>query len=226
MEIKKTSDIKPDKVKILLYGEAGTGKTTFASTAPRPIFFDFDNGLLSVRNKEGVSYVDYRDLELKDIWSTFMEDVEEVGKGDEFDTVIIDSLSTISDTCMDHILQQSRRLGKPPQQNDWMPQMIELKKMLKLLVAMPKHVIVIGHEQIIKDELTGRIWVLPLITGKMSKQIGALFNEFYHAEVIQKGGKLEYKLLTQPSSIYLAKTSIGFPEAYIKPNFQEILKHY
>lgn len=33
------------KIKALIYGQAGTGKTTLALSTPKPLLFDFDGGV-------------------------------------------------------------------------------------------------------------------------------------------------------------------------------------
>ena len=49
-----TKDLTFDalKLKVLVYGESGTGKTLFAGTFPKPLFFDFDGGMLTLRGKD------------------------------------------------------------------------------------------------------------------------------------------------------------------------------
>ena len=43
MKILKGRQVKPRRV--LLYGQEGVGKSTWAAMAPRPIFLDFEDGL-------------------------------------------------------------------------------------------------------------------------------------------------------------------------------------
>ena len=44
--IKKANELTiQTKIKALIYGQAGTGKTTLALSAPKPLLFDFDNGV-------------------------------------------------------------------------------------------------------------------------------------------------------------------------------------
>ena len=40
------------KIKALVYGASGVGKTTFGATAPNPIFLSAEGGLLSVADKQ------------------------------------------------------------------------------------------------------------------------------------------------------------------------------
>lgn len=43
--MKKISPGKPEKMKLLVYGDPGAGKTYFSSTFPNPVFIDLEGGL-------------------------------------------------------------------------------------------------------------------------------------------------------------------------------------
>ena len=43
--IRKPAELEiPQKIKALVYGQAGMGKTTLSLSAPKPLLLDFDNG--------------------------------------------------------------------------------------------------------------------------------------------------------------------------------------
>ena len=47
--IKRSNEIAITKnVKMMVYGQAGMGKTTFALSSPKPLLLDFDNGVKRV----------------------------------------------------------------------------------------------------------------------------------------------------------------------------------
>ena len=47
--IKKSTELTfPSTVKMMIYGQAGMGKTTVALSAPKPLLLDFDNGVKRV----------------------------------------------------------------------------------------------------------------------------------------------------------------------------------
>ena len=49
--IKKSNEIAIQRnVKMMVYGQAGMGKTTLALSAPKPLLLDFDNGVKRVNN--------------------------------------------------------------------------------------------------------------------------------------------------------------------------------
>ena len=47
--IKKANELEiPTIVKMMIYGQAGMGKSTLALSAPKPLLLDFDNGVKRV----------------------------------------------------------------------------------------------------------------------------------------------------------------------------------
>ncbi len=92
LKITNTGDasIKPPLV-MLLYGEGGTGKTTFATTAPRPILADCENGskYLGLRNiKIDVAQITN--------WNDMREFLE-VAKSGKYETIVIDPIGELMD---------------------------------------------------------------------------------------------------------------------------------
>lgn len=76
-----TQEAKVTQLKVLIYGEAGSGKTSLAFTAKKPLLLDFDNG--SYRAGNATKFVKISK------WA----DVVDITENDlkDFDTVIIDT---------------------------------------------------------------------------------------------------------------------------------------
>lgn len=58
--IKKSTELSiPTTIKMMVYGQAGTGKTTFALSSPKPLLLDFDGGVkrVNMSHLEGAEYV-------------------------------------------------------------------------------------------------------------------------------------------------------------------------
>ena len=58
--IKKSNELSiPKTVKMMVYGQAGMGKSTFAISAPKPLLIDFDNGVkrVNLQHLEGIDIV-------------------------------------------------------------------------------------------------------------------------------------------------------------------------
>ena len=216
-----TKDIKLTHLKVMIWGDAKSGKTTFASTFPRPFFFDMDMGLLTLASKD-VEYESY-DGSSKG-YEKFRKDLPLVAKRDDIDTLVIDSLSTLHPLMMDSIQKLQGTWPGIPQIKEYGVQVVQMRRFLFELVRYNKHVVLIGHEQIFQDELTKEVFILPLIVGKkMPKQLGLWFDEFYHMEVVHTKDSSDYKIRTKASRKYNCGTRIGGMELLEEPTFQNIM---
>ncbi len=110
------SDMKPsENIKILIYGESGSGKTCFASRAPGPVWFaDFDGKVNSAaqflkgdKQLEQITYDDYvpkGDLPA-DRFNNELERLQKLATAGDFPykTIVLDSLTTFCDESMKYI---------------------------------------------------------------------------------------------------------------------------
>lgn len=95
-----------DGIKALVYSRSGVGKTMLAATAPNPIIFSAEKGLLSLR-KMKVPYIDVSSYkELTEAFSWAMKSAE----SKKFDTLCLDSISEIAEV----ILAEEMRKNKDP----------------------------------------------------------------------------------------------------------------
>lgn len=205
-------DLEKYHLKILDYGESGTGKTCFLKTFPKPIVADFDNGSLVYAGMD----VEYEKFdrsdpnELKRYESWMIKDVIPKLKNGERQTFGFDSITTFADLVMQATLQANGRLGQNPQLQDWMTQMNVMQSTFNKLLGFPCNVVIIAHEQLEKDDLTGALRGTPMITGKMAGKLSLYFDEVYRS--VLKGGSLvkdgEYWLQTKASQGFTAKSRL------------------
>lgn len=227
----KVQDIKPDKVKLLLIGESGTGKTHFSETFPGPIYwFDMDLGLLTLRHStKEIDYDSYVDNNSAQPMAARAADakLKELAKSCPYSTVVIDSITTLSDIAMNEVLKNNGRPDQTPQQQDWLQQMNWISNFIVRAKNLPCNVVFIAHENMIKDETTGAIKILPLVTGKMAGRIQLLFDEVYYTQAVNSGGSVKYKLLVRANGVRSAKTRLdcdGKLDSYETPDYEEIMK--
>ena len=198
----KDMNIENIKLNVLIYGKSGTGKTTFACCFPKPFVFDFDKGMLSQRNRDVdyVTYTSYGEFEVK---------FKELEANCPYDTIILDSVTTLEEYCMDRALTANRRAM--PTMNEWNVLIADLKDLFMRATKMSKHLVVIAHEQMIQDEITGEVMVRPQIVGKkLPAQLPLWFDEVYRAQVSRnKEGVPVYSLLTAADLKYTAKSRLN-----------------
>ena len=224
----------------LLYGAPGSGKTTLALTAPKPLLLiDVDNKTFtkemgldiksisarlssdSLRNKillggkllkqpEGY-------LQLCDFLSSLEEDCP-------YETIVLDSLTKV----VEHLKRLILFIGKTPimRIQDWGTLLSNLEELIGVLLSLDcKQVILIAHDTIEKDEVTGGIEFRPLVEGSMRHKIGAYFNEVYYLKPMKGGekGQIIYSMLTQNDGKHISRTARELP-IQEEMTFEDILK--
>jgi len=205
----KTSDIQVTSLKVLTYGKSGTGKTFSLDTLPKPIFiYSFDpGGLVSLRGCSDIEY--YEPADFKD----FDRHLEKELKLGEFKSLAIDSLTTLAEIIMLHVQglsgKSASKITKIPTQNDWMNQMSLAQQVLNHLFDLPLHTVVTAHEELLKDEISGKILGVPLITGKLKFKLPLYFSEVYHARVQKTGADHKYVFMTKDDALYGAKSRMA-----------------
>lgn len=139
--------LEQERLRIVLYGEPGAGKTTLASTFPRPMFINTDDGLVSLAI-EGIDVMHFEPEGYRDMEGLYWWLKERI---DTFDTVVLDSVTTAQRLFLDEIhdlsLAAATRDKKPvmqwvPEQGEYLAQQRQMARMLTDLRRLDKHLIV------------------------------------------------------------------------------------
>lgn len=176
-------------VKVLVYGDAGIGKTMLAATLPRPIIISAEAGLLSLSpgniaqvfgaNTPGISY-DINFMQVETI-----EDVEEayrqlVAYPDMCDSIGLDSITEIAEK----VLSNAKAGVKDPRQA--YGELIErMTKLIRQFRDIPnKHVYFSAKMEKAKDALDGMTRFAPSMPGsKLGDQLPFFFDEVFRLQV-------------------------------------------
>src|SRR3990167_4336059 len=206
---------KPSVV-MMLYGEGGVGKTTFAATAPNPIIADCENGA-KYSGLRGIK-VDVARIEKWNDMIAFMNVVKE-GK---YETIVIDPIGEVMDKLKRALVASG---DSKLVQKDGSPTMAgggglkkKLRGYIKVLRDLGKHVILVAHLDEQKDE--DRVLKRPKLETKLSDEIVNMVDIVGYMTVVQDGDEEKRIIIVDPSNDkYGAKDRSGQLGKVIEPDF-------
>lgn len=209
MKIETTKNVISKGFTILVYGEAGTGKTFDIQYVKNPIVISAEGGLLTLNN------LDIPFIEVSD-WNSFIEALKFVFNDESMKdkTICIDSLSVLSDMCYEFYLK------KTP--NNTMKAFQELSenfpKIIDLLQKKNRNVYLIAQQNVEKDEDGVIIKYLPLIKGKFSTVRIPYIVDFILCKRIVKNseGKLVRCIYNCLDNKFLTKSRIQLQKEYYR----------
>lgn len=193
VEVKKVED-NPKRLNLLLWGQAGVGKTLFASTAPgKKLWLSFDpNGLDTLNfspEKDNIQTVDLSKSNYAIVRQGCNENcfgIEAYLKDNLFDTVVFDSATTYLDLCLrlgiegikNATIELPSMAGYAKKNSYFKQTMINL---IKLTNKYNKHLVIIGHEDNGKmDDLGNIIEQGPMIGGSNGTSIAIMLSEIWY----------------------------------------------
>ncbi len=205
---------------MLLYGNGGVGKTTFASTAPNVLMADCEGGskYLGMR---GIKM----DVAVITKWSD-MKDFLDAARLDKYDTIVIDPLNELMEKLMTYLkdLKDAKLVQKDgsPTMAGWGWLKNNLRNYLKVLRDIGKHLILITHVTEEKDE--DKVIKRPMLMTKLSQEVVNMVDIVAYMTMIQDDAGVSKRVLyVHPESDkYVAKDRTGSLEKYNKPDFNHI----
>lgn len=225
-EIKKIKSLEDILLRVLLWGESGTGKTRSAATFPDPYFFDFDGGMLSVRKELKEGKIDGKSYGLHD-WEMFRRDWDKIKKAPTHKTYVFDSLTTLCDAMEWYMLKTA---NKAIQEGLTLPMYKlaygKLAQLAQEMMELSAHTVLIAHVEILIDEKTKEIKEVPLASGrKFPNRVEIWFDEVFKQEIVRKGTEQVPSWRVKHSKRVKAKSRLGIKLASIEPpTYQEYLK--
>lgn len=200
MLIRNTRDMVDENqgVKIVVYGEAGIGKTRLATTMPYSILLSAEGGTLSLKNFDVDCIEVLNTLALKEAngWLKSSE-------ASQYTTVIVDSISKIGDFIFDEEKKNSPR-DQRQAYGETAARLIRLIDYYKTLTRF--NVVLLARQ--VRYEDGDKIKYTPDLPGKAATN--ALLHTFDEAYALRQGKNQEGKLVryfqTAPCTQYAAKS--------------------
>lgn len=208
-------------LKVLIYGNNGTGKTAWGALTPQPVIL--------LTEKAGLATIDHYapDAEVFECYTykAFAEAIDSLNKtvqrrkGDthatarikasngreydvEFNTVVVDSLSQVHNMMIDHYTEGGT---KDTNQHIWGKVKRDTRRFLNIIRAVPTNALVICLAQDNTDDKQVRR-VTPDLMGKSKHEIGQFFNAVGYIRKASKAfGVISWRL----NNRYITKTPPG-----------------
>ena len=239
----KVSDLpsRPEFLKVLIYGESGTGKTYSISTFPDPVYiFDFDRGIetLSGITPGEFEYDTYAEGSIQgQPFVQFRKKVAELRKKCPYKTVVLDSVTTLGEKAVTSFVRSaSGHMETPLELQDHLKISDKLSQALDELLGIQANIVVISHPKVIITEETGEIKYLVMQTGnKLPQRVPLIFDEIYKAERKDSAqGEPKYTWQTKSDRKWPARSRFNYIDkggikravldSYEEPNLTAILE--
>lgn len=225
-----SSYVVHDKLRLLLCGPAGSGKTDLACSFPKPYVIDIDvnlGGVIRRRQKAGLPLpVGYDQLDKDETGLAIpipqrylrLDKLLLAAQADSsIETIILDSGTTLVDVVIAEVLRQQAK--SEMSKREWGFFAILAKKLLGTLSAMRKHVVLIVHEKMEKDDKGAVVYPVKLAwPGQVGENLGAYFTNVWRCEneQVPSGLSVTYKWIvrTMPEYKYALKNTLGLPAKF------------
>ncbi len=217
----KATDLHlPTHLKVLAYGDFAAGKTTFATTFPKPIlFFDFDDGRQTYAGVEGVEYEIYKEepgSRKTQAYNNFRKDLAKFEREPEhggYKTFVLDSTTFLQDAIQSDIIaaQGATTPGEGITLQQWQIITNRFADVFRKIKTFNANFVIIGHSQMVQDEMSGEIKTLPMMVGKKFPAKAPLyFDEVYRVfyDEREKDGP-KYKIQTSSCRKYSARSRLN-----------------
>jgi len=200
LKLTSTKDVQ-HFVNIMVYGEAGVGKTTLCATAPNPLIISAEGGLLSLRKHDlPVFEVSSRD-DVNDIYDWVVQSKE----AEQYETICLDSLSEIGEV----LLADEKKVNKDGRAAYGI-MADELAVTIRGFRDLKKHVYFTCKLRKVVEEATGRITFMPSVPGQQTlNNLPFFFDEVFCLRIGTHEGKKYRYLQTELDAQYVAKDRSG-----------------
>jgi phage nucleotide-binding protein len=216
INLRSTKGLHANGVKLLVYGNAGSGKTSLIPTLPNPVVFSAEGGLLSIADAD-LPFVEVSS------YDTLMEAYRWVVESDEakhFESIALDSISEIAEVVLNH----EKKIAKDPRQayGSMQEQMADIIRAFRDIPG--KHIYFTAKCEKATDE-SGRILYAPSMPGNKTGQALPYFFDEVLALRVEKDaeGLAQRALMCDSDGIWQAKDRSGKLDTWEAPDLGAII---
>lgn len=203
--IKKANElVLPSVVKMLVYGQAGAGKTTLALSAPRPLLLDFDGGI----GRVNISHM--TDTVQVSTW----QDALDVLKEDlsDYETIVVDTVSKMIEAITNHICG-----SRQPRLQDWGKINGEFQSFTRSIAALGKHVVYVAQRDSVTSDDGNTIYT-PSMRAKNLSAIVADIDLLGYLETRVINGQRQRTITFDPTERNEGKNTCNLPGVMVIPD--------
>lgn len=216
ISVKTTGSLAASGTKMLVYGQAGAGKTSLIKTLPSPIVLSAEGGLLSIQDAD-LPYIEISDMEtLKEAYSWLASSSE----AKPYKSIALDSISEIAEV----VLGAEKKATKDPRQayGAMQEQMAEIIRAFRDLPG--RHIYMSAKLEKTQDEM-GRVLYAPSMPGNKTGQALPYFFDEVLALRVEKDadGATQRALMCDGDGLWLAKDRSGKLDAWEAPDLGAII---
>ncbi len=215
INVKTTGSLAANGVKVLVYGQAGAGKTSLIKTLPSPIVLSAEGGLLSIQDADlpFIEITSMTELQEAYTWLTSSDEAK------SYKSVALDSISEIAEVC----LNAEKKATKDPRQayGAMQEQMADIIRAFRDLPG--RHVYMSAKLEKTQDEM-GRVLYAPSMPGnKTGQALPYFFDEVLALRVEKDGdGATQRALMCDSDGLWLAKDRSGKLDAWEAPDLSAV----
>lgn len=222
--------VRNKRLKVLLYGVSGVGKTSFAASFPNPFFLDLESGMMSTLRVGDVYRYPF-DFD-KDV--TNYEQVREFykivksAKNPPFETIVIDSLNELQVLVAQNVIN---KYGKVKRQYDdqltladYQKANNDVVKLIRSFLKLPYNVVFTAASTRLEPG-EDSVMLTPKLIGKV---VGPVMEKlmdligYCYAKPTKSGGSEHYASF-HITAQYLAKDRLGIVHRDIPNNYQALI---
>lgn len=215
IQLRSTRGLSAHGVKVLVYGQAGAGKTSLIKTLPSPIILSAEGGLLSIADAD-IPFIEIKSM------NDLVEALEwaKSSEADQFKSIALDSISEIAEVVLGH----EKAAAKDPRQAYGAMQ-DAMAYVIRAFRDLPgKHVYFSAKLEKSQDEM-GRILYAPSMPGnKTGQSLPYYFDEVLALRVEKDGdGQTQRALMCDSDGLWTAKDRSGKLDAWEAPDLSAII---
>lgn len=215
IQLRSTSGLAANGVKILVYGQSGAGKTTLIKTLPNPIVLSAEGGLLSIADADIPYFPIATIADLHEAYAWLLTE-----EGQQFKSVALDSISEIGEV----VLNNEKKVNKDPRAAYGAMQE-QIADLIRAFRDLPnRHVLFIAKLEKTTDEM-GRILYAPSMPGnKTGQSLPYFFDEVLALRVEKDAeGITQRALMCDSDGLWQAKDRSGKLSAWEATDLGEVI---